>query len=118
MLITLYSQITTKPHPSPAPCVPQVFTKHYAKVIDHDVTVKEAVCITSDIAVLGNASVRGGDTCITGNVLVAGDVWVKGSPCITGDAIILGNAKVEGQVRPVLLLECTFVAASCALSPV
>lgn len=77
--------------------VPEIFTKRYAKVIPHDVAAKEAVCLTSDVAVLGHASIKG-DTCITGNVLIAGNLQAAGGICVTGDAVVLGGAHLEGQV--------------------
>lgn len=81
-----------------SPKVPEIFTKTWHTVIPHDVDTREAVCITSDVAVLGNAAVEG-DSCITGNLLIAGSVTAKGSICVTGDVIVLANAKVQGQVR-------------------
>ncbi|KAF8064655.1 hypothetical protein HT031_003456 [Scenedesmus sp. PABB004] len=77
---------------------PEVFTRRYGTVVPHDVTAREAVCLTSSVAVLGDARQSGGDSCITGDVFVAGDVDVAGSPCVTGSVVVLGSARVKGQV--------------------
>lgn len=90
---------SNKKHHQHTGCVPEVFSKTYNKIITHDVSVREAVCLTYDVAVLGDAAVEGGDTCITGNLLIAGSVTAKGSICVTGDVIVLGpSAHLEGDV--------------------
>ncbi|GBF91580.1 hypothetical protein Rsub_04320 [Raphidocelis subcapitata] len=86
--------------------VPAAVKKQYSKVYPHAVTVEgQGVCITSDVAVLGDVTITAAGTCITGNVLVVGDCTIDGKDdrtinglCITGHAIILGNVKVRGNV--------------------
>lgn len=55
-------------------CIPEVFAQAYGKVVPGSVAAREAVCITQDVAVLGDASVEGGDSCITGGAARAVDV--------------------------------------------
>lgn len=86
--------------------IPPAVKKQYAKVYPHDVTVEgQGVCITSDVAVLGDVTITAGGTCVTGNVLVVGDCVIDGKDdttvnglCITGHVIVLGNVEVRGHV--------------------
>ncbi|KAI8467531.1 MAG: hypothetical protein J3K34DRAFT_34491 [Monoraphidium minutum] len=86
--------------------VPAAISKQYQKVVPNSVEISgQGVCVTSDLAVLGDVAISAGGTCITGNVLVFGDVKIDGKDgttvngtCVTGSIIVLGSAHVRGDV--------------------